>query len=160
MITILLSLSLLQDDDDQLTPARARERLEEIRRLMSKAEELLNDAKPPSARQSEVPQKRTLEELEKLLKAAPLSTGAGRTDRGSHENPQQRESGGSADKNYDPARNGRPDSVFRTKHDRDGWNPALPKKIRDAMLSGQRHIDEYPAEFAEWLRAYYEEIGK
>jgi hypothetical protein len=86
--TALLALALtFQDDDDQLTPAKAREQLEMIRGLMSKAEELLNDAKPPSARQSETPQKRTLEELEKLLKAARPSIAARLRIRGSASPP-------------------------------------------------------------------------
>jgi hypothetical protein len=59
---------------------------------------------------------------------------------------------------YDPGRLGDPVNRFRSKGDRTGRWGDLPPRLREAMLSGKRDLDDFPPEFQELLREYFKEL--
>jgi hypothetical protein len=64
-----------------------------------------------------------------------------------------------ADKPYDPNRNGEPINKFRSKGDRTGRWGDLPARVREAMLSGKRAIDDFPAEYQQVLKEYMKKLA-
>lgn len=60
---------------------------------------------------------------------------------------------------YDPNRNGDPINKFRSKGDRTGRWGDLPPRIREAMLSGKRDLDQYPPEYQQLLKEYFKSLS-
>jgi hypothetical protein len=56
---------------------------------------------------------------------------------------------------YDPNRND-PANVFRSKGDRSGRWGDLPPRIREAMFSGKRDLDDFPPEYQQLLKEYFQ----
>ena len=61
---------------------------------------------------------------------------------------------------YDPNRTGDPVNKFRSQGDRTGRWGDLPPRIREAMLSGKRDLDQYPPEFREVLKEYMRKLAE
>lgn len=59
---------------------------------------------------------------------------------------------------YDPNRRD-PMHKFRSRGDRTGRWGDLPARIREAMLSGRRDLDDYPAEFQQILKEYMDALA-
>ena len=60
---------------------------------------------------------------------------------------------------YDPGRNNDPINKFRSKGDRTGRWGDLPPRIREAMLSGKRDLDDFPAEYQQLLKEYFKSLS-
>jgi hypothetical protein len=60
---------------------------------------------------------------------------------------------------YDPGRNSDPINKFRSRGDRTGRWGDLPPRLREAMLSGKRDLDDYPAEYRELLKEYFKSLS-
>ena len=51
-------------------------------------------------------------------------------------------------------------NTFRSKGDRTGRWGDLPPRVREAMQSGKRDLDEYPAEYREVLKEYMKRLAE
>lgn len=60
---------------------------------------------------------------------------------------------------YDPNRQGDPINKFRSRGDRTGRWGDLPPRMREAMLSGQRDLDQFPPEYQQLLKEYFKVIS-
>jgi hypothetical protein len=60
---------------------------------------------------------------------------------------------------YDPGRNSDPINKFRSRGDRTGRWGDLPPRIREAMLSGKRDLDDFPAEYQQLLKEYFKSLS-
>ncbi|MCI0657372.1 MAG: hypothetical protein L0170_09920 [Acidobacteria bacterium] len=60
---------------------------------------------------------------------------------------------------YDPGRLGDPTNKFRPRGDRTGNWGNLPPRVREAMLSGKRSIDDFPAEYQQVLKEYFKTLS-
>ena len=67
----------------------------------------------------------------------------------------QQNPGNPADKPYDPNRTGDPINKFRSKGDRSGRWGDLPARVREAMLSSTRALDDFPPEYQQILKEYF-----
>lgn len=113
---------------------------------------------------TEKKQKDAIDKLAEIIKKAKASNSNPSKDpskdpKKGDKSAQPRKPGDPATDPYDPTRNGQPDSPFRSKGDSKGWGN-LPPHVRNAMLSGKRDIDEFPPEYQEELRRYFEELGR
>jgi len=60
---------------------------------------------------------------------------------------------------YDPNRQGDPINKFRSRGDRTGRWGDLPPRLREAMLSGKRDLDQFPPEYQQLLKEYFKVIS-
>ncbi len=60
---------------------------------------------------------------------------------------------------YDPGRNGDPINKFRSRGDRTGRWGDLPPRLREAMLSGKRDLDDFPPEYQQLLKEYFKSLS-
>ena len=60
---------------------------------------------------------------------------------------------------YDPNRNGDPINKFRSRGDRTGRWGDLPARVREAMLSGKRDLDDFPPEYQQLLKEYFKSLS-
>ena len=60
---------------------------------------------------------------------------------------------------YDPNRQGDPINKFRSRGDRTGRWGDLPPRMREAMLSGRRDLDQFPPEYQQLLKEYFKVIS-
>ena len=134
---------LLKDDPE----AAQKKVLEKIERLMSK---------------SEGKQKGAMEKIEEILRKA--RSGQGQPQPGQPQPQQgrqpqpmkpQRQPSSPAPEPYDPDRRD-PANVFRSKGDRSGRWGDLPPRIREAMFSGKRDLDDFPPEYQQLLKEYFQ----
>ncbi len=110
---------------------------------------------------SEKKQKDAIEKLNEIIKKAKTSDSQSQQKQQKQQQQQsqsQKQSGGPAQAPYDPQRND-PASKFRSKADRTGQWGDLPPKLREAMMTGKRDIDEYPEEFQQILREYMKKLA-
>lgn len=178
------------DDEDQLTPAQVREALQDIHRMMELAERLLNDSSRGRALETEqalldryrdqfgdVPldvlekvrklaeraekkQKDVIDRLAELIKKAREARSNPPKERQpGDETREPRGPDDGAKKPYGVNRTAQPGDIFRSKGADGGWG-GLPPKDRPAALQSWRALDEYPPEFQQVLKEYYEELGK
>ncbi|HXX93812.1 MAG TPA: hypothetical protein VEN81_09270, partial [Planctomycetota bacterium] len=59
---------------------------------------------------------------------------------------------------YDPNRQGDPINKFRSKADRTARWGDLPARLREPILNGKRDLDDYPPEFQQLLKEYFEKM--
>lgn len=71
--------------------------------------------------------------------------------------PQQ--PGSPAPAPYDPNRRDDPLNRYRSKGDRTGRWGDLPSRIREAMFTGDRSVDDYPAEMQQVLKEFMEALS-
>ena len=60
---------------------------------------------------------------------------------------------------YDPNRNNDPINKFRSHGDRSGRWGDLPPRLREAMLSGKRDLDDFPPEYQQLLKEYFKSLS-
>jgi len=60
---------------------------------------------------------------------------------------------------YDPNRTGDAINKFRGNGDRTGNWGNLPPRLRQAMLTGKRSVDDFPAEFQQVLKEYMKRLA-
>ena len=125
--------------------------LEKIRRLLE------------GARKS---QDGTVQKLREIIRKARAASGSPSPaqPRKPQPSPQQTDRpqsqpGAPAPRPYDPNRSGDPVNKFRSRGDRTGRWGDLPARLREAMFSGRRDLDEYPAEFQEALKEYMKRLA-
>lgn len=125
--------------------------LEKIRKLLE------------GARQS---QDGTVQKLREIIRKARAASG--RSSPGQPRKPEpsppqsgrpQSEPGAPAPRPYDPNRNSDPVNKFRSRGDRTGRWGDLPARLREAIFSGRRDLDEYPAEFQEAIKEYMKRLA-
>ncbi len=145
-------LKELLKEDEKEDPALAQKKvLEKIDRLMKK---------------SEKSQKGAVEGLAEMIRKARTSPGQDepkprpgkpKPPPKSAKPPQQ--PGSPAPAPYDPNRND-PVNTFRSRAERPGRWGDLPPRLREAILSGKRDLDEYPAEYRELLKEYMKKLSE
>lgn len=146
-------INKLLADDSKENPAESQKKvLEKIQKLMSKSEKSQGQSADK------------LGEVIRRVKAA-QGQGQGQPQQGPPQQPQKPMSGkpdqpqNPADKPYDPNRTGEPINKFRSKGDRTGRWGDLPARLREAMLSGKRSSDDFPAEYQQVLKEYMKRLA-
>jgi hypothetical protein len=135
-MTLIMALTLAGfAQDEELTPARALELLEETRRLMRQAEERLNEAQPGKAEKHE---RGAADRLAELIRKASSLRGP---------------SVAKANQRRDPPTGPQEASKFRGPTR--AWG-RLPATVRGILLESDR--EEVPPEFQELWRRYRESI--
>lgn len=169
--------SLLNDSSRGKALGTEKEALERINKLLGQ--------KPPASPEDE--QKKVLEKIEKLMgksgkaqgdtvdklgdviRRARAQQGQGQGDpqQGPPQQPQDQQQQPQSSQNpqnpatspYDPNRNNDPINKFRSRGDRTGRWGDLPPRIREAMLSGKRDLDDFPAEYQQLLKEYFKSLS-
>ncbi len=160
LLNTILFMAILQPanaQDDELTPAQALELLEDARRKMGGAEELLNEG--GNLPEAEKREKDAADKLGELIKKA-RATGAGnQQENRKHENrtpgKSDRSNDGARQKD-DPKRVEEP-SKFKSTGDSKAWGN-LPPAVQEALLDASR--EDVPPEFKELWKRYYESLQK
>jgi ElaB/YqjD/DUF883 family membrane-anchored ribosome-binding protein len=146
---------LLKEGDPKENPAEAQKKvLEKIQKLMQKSEKSQGESADK------------LGEVIRRVKAA-QGQGQGQPQQGPPQQPGQQkpmsqkpdQPQNPADKPYDPNRNGEPINKFRSKGERTGRWGDLPARLREAMLSGKRSSDDFPAEYQQVLKEYMKRLA-
>lgn len=192
-------------EEKELTTEEAMQILRDCQKLMTQAEDLLNDSSRGKALETEkdliekidkllkedskenpaASQQKVLEKIQKLMKKSEKSQGdtvekladvirrakaqqgqgqgqpqpqPGRQQQSQSQRPQQ--PGNPATAPYDPNRTGDPVNKFRSRGDRTGRWGDLPPRLREAMLSGKRDLDDYPPEFQQVLKEYMKKLAE
>ena len=136
---------LLKDEPE----AAQKKVLEKIERLMSK---------------SQGKQKGAMDKIDEILRKAKSGQGQGKPgDPQQGQKPQSQGQKPQASKQpsspanapYDPNRND-PANIFRSKGDRSGRWGDLPPRIREAMFNGKRDLDDFPPEYQQLLKEYFQ----
>ncbi len=142
----------LLKQESKENPAAAQQKvLEKIQKLMQKSEKSQNES---------------ADKMGEVIRRVKAAQGQGQPQQGPPQQPQQKPQSGKpdqpqnpADKPYDPNRNGEPINKFRSKGDRTGRWGDLPARVREAMLTGKRAIDDFPAEFQQVLKEYMKRLA-
>jgi ElaB/YqjD/DUF883 family membrane-anchored ribosome-binding protein len=142
----------LLKQDSKENPAEAQQKvLEKIQKLMQKSEKKQSDS---ADKMGEVIRRVKAAQGQGQPQAGPPQPGQPKPQTGKPDQPQN-----PADKPYDPNRNGEPINKFRARGDRTGHWGDLPARVREAMLSGKRAIDDFPAEFQQVLKEYMKRLA-
>ncbi len=151
---ILERIRELLKEDSKENPAEAQKKiLEQIQKLM---------------KGSEKKQGQSADKMGEVIRRVKAAQGQGQPQPGQPQpgQPQPKPQAGKpdqpqnpADKPYDPNRNGEPINKFRSKGDRTGRWGDLPARVREAMLSGKRAIDDFPAEYQQVLKEYMKKLA-
>lgn len=147
-------INKLLKEDSKENPEEAQKKvLEKIQKLMGK---------------SEKSQGQSADKMGEVIRRVKAAQGQGQPQPGQPQPGQQQKQqaqrpdqpSNPADKPYDPNRNGEPINKFRSRGDRTGRWGDLPPRLREAMLSGRRAIDDYPAEYQQLLNEYMKKLAE
>jgi len=147
---ILKRVNELLKDDPSVSQKKA---LEKIEKLMEK---------------SEGEQKGAVEQMADVIRRIKLAGGGCCKKPGDEPGPKPKpgqqskpvpKPGSPAPEPYDPGRTGEPINKFRSRGERTGQWGELPARIREAMLSGKRLSDDYPAEYQQVLKEYMKRLA-
>jgi hypothetical protein len=149
---ILERIKELLKEDPKENPAEAQKKiLEKIQKLMQG---------------SEKKQGQSADKMGEVIRRVKAAQGQGQPQPGQPQQQQPKPGAmkpdqpqNPADKPYDPNRNGDPINKFRSKGDRTGRWGDLPARLREAMLSGKRQIDDFPAEYRQVLMEYMKKLA-
>jgi hypothetical protein len=150
---LMEKIDKLLKEDPKENPAEAQKKvLEKIQKLMQKSEKSQGDS---------------ADKLGEVIRRVKAAQGQGQGQPGQPQQPQQQkpqsmkpdQPQNPADKPYDPNRNGEPINKFRSKGERTGRWGDLPARVREAMLSGKRLSDDYPAEYQQVLKEYMKRLA-
>ena len=173
---------LMETAEELLNDASRGKALETEKELMEKIDKLLKEDSKENPAEA---QKKVLEKIQKLMGKSEKSQGQsadkmgevirrvkaaqgqgqpqpGQPQPGQQPKPQAQkpdQPSNPADKPYDPNRNGEPINKFRSRGDRTGRWGDLPARVREAMLSGKRAIDDFPAEYQQVLKEYMKRLA-
>ena len=144
----------LLKEDAKENPTEAQKKiLEKIQKLMGKGEKS---------------QGQSADKMGEVIRRVKSAQGQGQPQPGQPQPGQQQQKPQSqrpdqpsnpADKPYDPNRNGEPINKFRSRGDRTGRWGDLPPRVREAMLTGKRAIDDFPAEYQQVLKEYMKKLA-
>jgi uncharacterized protein YoaH (UPF0181 family) len=144
----------LLKEDSKENPSEAQKKiLEKIQKLMGKGEKS---------------QGQSADKMGEVIRRVKSAQGQGQPQPGQPQPGQQQQKPQSqrpdqpsnpADKPYDPNRNGEPINKFRSRGDRTGRWGDLPPRVREAMLTGKRAIDDFPAEYQQVLKEYMKKLA-
>ncbi|HXG59834.1 MAG TPA: hypothetical protein VNO22_00535 [Planctomycetota bacterium] len=175
---------LMQLAEELLNGSAQGKALETEEALLARLKELLKEEPPAGAgdaqkkaiqkierlmQKSEGSQQGALERLAEIIrKAKPCANGACKQHQpqsGPQPQPtpqpnRPREPGDPAREPYDPNRTGEPINKFRSTADRTGRWGDLPPRVREAILSGKRDLDEFPPEFQQVLKEYMKKLAE
>jgi hypothetical protein len=149
---LMEKIDKLLKEDPKENPAEAQKKvLEKIQKLMGK---------------SEKSQGQSAEKMGEVIRRVKAAQGQGQPQQGPPQQGQPKpqsmkpdQPSNPAEKPYDPNRNGEPINKFRSKGDRTGRWGDLPPRVREAMLSGKRAIDDFPAEYQQLLKEYMKKLA-
>ena len=149
---LMEKIDKLLKEDPKENPAEAQKKvLEKIQKLMGK---------------SEKSQGQSADKMGEVIRRVKAAQGQGQPQQGPPQQGQQKpmpmkpdQPSNPADKPYDPNRNGEPINKFRSKGDRTGRWGDLPPRVREAMLTGKRAIDDFPAEYQQLLKEYMKKLA-
>ncbi len=149
---LVKKLKELLKDEEKIDPANLQKQiLEKIQKLMKKTERSQDE---------------TVKKLgEVIRRAKSQGQGQGKPQQPQPGDKQQQaqrpqQPGSPAQQPYDPNRTGDPVNKFRSQGDRTGRWGDLPARLREAILTGKRDLDEYPAEFRELLKEYMRKLAE
>jgi ElaB/YqjD/DUF883 family membrane-anchored ribosome-binding protein len=173
---------LMETAEELLADSSRGKALQSEKETLEKIDKLLKA--DPAAQDPSQTQQRILEKIEKLMKKSGQSQDESAKKMGEvirrvkaqqqgqgqgQGQPQQQKPGPQSQKPdqpqnpatspYDPNRRGDPINRFRSKGDRTGRWGDLPPRLREAMLTGKRDLDEYPPEFQQFLMEYFKALS-
>jgi hypothetical protein len=181
---ILREVSKLMESAEELLADSSRGKaLESEKQTLERIDKLLKSDPPKGGAESA--QQKILEKIEKLMKKSEQSQGQGseklgevirrvkaaQQGQGQGQQPQPKpgqpqpgapkpgQPENPATSPYDPNRRSDPINKFRSKGDRTGRWGDLPPRLREAMLTGKRDLDEYPPEFQQFLKEYFKALS-
>ena len=147
-------INKLLKEDSKENPAEAQKKvLEKIKKLMGRSEKSQGDS---------------ADKMGEVIRRVKAAQGQGQPQPGQQQPGQQQpkpqaqrpdQPSNPADKPYDPNRNGDPINKFRSRGDRTGRWGDLPPRLREAMLSGKKAVDDYPAEYQQLLKEYMKRLA-
>jgi hypothetical protein len=144
--------TLLKDEEKSNPEAAQKKILEKIERLMGKSEGNQKDAVDKMG------------EIIRKVKSG-QGQGQGQPKPGQQQKQQQQQQAqrpqqpsNPATAPYDPNRQGDPINKFRSKGDRTARWGDLPSRLREPILNGKRDLDDYPPEFQQLLKEYFEKM--
>jgi hypothetical protein len=144
--------NLLKDEEKSNPEAAQKKILEKIERLMGKSEGNQKDAVDKMG------------EIIRKVKSG-QGQGQGQPKPGQQQKQQQQQQAqrpqqpsSPATSPYDPNRQGDPINKFRSKGDRTARWGDLPSRLREPILNGKRELDDYPPEFQQLLKEYFEKM--
>ena len=147
---ILEKIDKLLKEEGKENPAEAQKKiLKKIQKLMEKSEKSQQDS---------------IEKLGDVIRRVRAQQQqqqqqpGQRQQRQQPQKPQQPQNPATAP--YDPNRLGDPVNKFRSRGDRTGRWGDLPARIREAMLSGRRDVDDYPVELQEVLKEFMKKLAE
>ena len=150
---LLSKLKGLLKEEEKANPEAAQKKImEKIERLMGKSEGNQKDA---------------ADKMGEIIRKAKSGQGQGQgppkpgqpqkqQQQQQAQKPQQPSSPATAP--YDPNRQGDPINKFRSKGDRTARWGDLPARLREPILNGKRDLDDYPPEFQQLLKEYFERM--
>jgi len=149
---LMQKIDKLLKEDSKENPAEAQKKvLEKIQKLMGK---------------SEKSQGQSADKMGEVIRRVKAAQGQGQPQPGQPQPGQQKpqsmkpdQPSNPAERPYDPNRNGEPINKFRSKGDRTGRWGDLPARVREAMLTGKRAIDDFPAEYQQLLKEYMKRLA-
>jgi hypothetical protein len=174
---------LMDVSEELLNSSSMGKALEAEEKILERVRELLKDEGKVDPKDS---QRKVLEKIEKLMKKSEgnqqgavdkmadvirrvkaQQQGQGQPQDGP---PQQRQPqdgqpqsaqqpSNPATSPYDPNRTGEPINKFRSSGDRTGRWGDLPGRVREAMLSGKRDLDDFPPEYQQFLKEYFRALN-
>jgi uncharacterized protein YoaH (UPF0181 family) len=135
---------------------------EEQKAILEKIEKLMGKSQKSQGESVE-----KLADVIKRAKAQGQGQGQGQPQQGPPQQQDQMQQPGQkpsqpsspATSPYDPNRNGDPINKFRSKGDRTGRWGDLPPRIREAMLSSKRDLDDFPPEYQQLLKEYFKTLS-
>lgn len=152
---LLEKIDKLLKEDSKDNPAEAQKKiLEKIQKLMGK---------------SEKSQGQSADKMGEVIRRVKSAQGQGQGQPGQPQPGQQQpkpqsqkqdQPSNPADKPYDPNRTGEPINKFRSRGDRTGRWGDLPARVREAMLSSRRQMDDFPAEYQQVLKEYMKRLAE
>ncbi len=125
--------------------------LEKIRKLLQRTEKNQDE---------------TIRKINEIIRKAKAVSGSSSRPQQQQQQRQQQQAnrpqqpGAPAQRPYDPNRAGDPINKFRSRGDRTGRWGDLPPRLREAMFSSRRDLDEYPAEFQEAIKEYMKRLAE
>lgn len=185
-IEILKECSKLMEEAEALLNDSSRGKaLGSEKATLERINKLLGTPPPKSAEEE---QKQVLEKIEKLMGKSQKSQGdtvdklgdvirRARAQQGQGQGPPQQgppqqpqpdqmqkpqsaqQPSNPATSPYDPGRNSDPINKFRSRGDRTGRWGDLPPRLREAMLSGKRDLDDFPPEYQQLLKEYFKTLS-
>jgi len=173
------SRDLMGKSEELLLDSSRGKSLEAEKAALERLKKLLEEEKDPSAAQKQILEKikkllektgksqdQTIQKINEIIRKARSSSSSSSQKQQQQQQQQQQQTNrpqqpsSPAQRPYDPNRNNDPVNKFRSRGDRTSRWGDLPPRLREAMFSSRRDLDEYPPEFQEVIKEYMKRLAE